>query len=57
MFLVRLGKGADVDHVVCIDLHRRLIFDNQVEFPLALTDRSLRLCAGGSRKSRIGEVR
>lgn len=57
IFIVQLGKGGDVDHAVCVEILRRLIFDSEEDYRVALTEVSVRLFAGGSGKSRIGEVR
>ena len=57
VLVVRLGGKGEVDHVVCVDLWRGLIFDIEDRHPLRLTPESLHLCAGTTSGVKIGEVR
>ncbi|KAI0560883.1 hypothetical protein FGB62_98g054 [Gracilaria domingensis] len=53
--LVRLQSGDEVDHVVTVDARRGLILEGAEEYPLRLSEETLRLCGGGP-KARVTEV-
>lgn len=57
MVVVLLGKGGDVDHAVCVDLFLGLILDSKEAYSAALSKERIRICAGGSAKARIENVR
>ena len=58
LYLVRLARGNEVDHVVVVDGNRGWILDSAEKHPLRLTEASLILCAGvGTRRPRGAEVR
>ena len=58
VWIVRLTQVGLVDHCVCVDSKRGLIYDGEEEFPIRLAQESLALCGGvGARKLRIAEVR
>ena len=57
ILLVRLRGHDSLDHVVCVDMARGIIYDNEMDFPLRCTSVVMSLCAGGLRKGSIREVR
>ena len=60
VFVVRLMRGNECDHVVAIDCDRMMILDGEELYPLSLTARCLALCTGGegtTQNVRVAEVR
>ena len=49
--MVQFVLAGKVDHTVCVDGRRRLIWDNEEEFPLYLKSDALRLCTGVKSKT------
>lgn len=53
-FVVQFDLPGKVDHVVCVDGRRGIIWDNEEKYPLLLNKDSLRLCSGTkSKKARV----
>ena len=60
VFIVRLMRGNDCDHVVAVDCDRMMILDGEESFPSSLDARCLALCTGGegtTHNVRVAEVR
>lgn len=54
VFVVQFVQVGKANHSVCVDGHRRLIWDNKENIPLELNADSLRMCSGlKSRKIRV----
>ena len=46
VWLVHIKSGTELDHAVCVDAEKRLIFDNAETHPFSLTEVNLRRCGG-----------
>ena len=46
IWIVHIRYGTALDHAVCVDAERKLIFDNAEEFPFPLTELNLQHCGG-----------
>ena len=58
VWIVRLCQSQVVDHCVVIDGERGLIFDSAEEYPITLSERTLRMCGGSSANQlHIAEIR
>ena len=58
VWLIRITESGIVDHCVCVDGARNLIYDSEEEYPVQLGSETFRLCGGAlATKPRIAEVR
>lgn len=51
--LLRPSRRSALDHVVCVDFSRRVMYDSSQTNQIMLSTHALRLCFGGGKETRI----